>query len=120
MLHLRSFTFDDAKPLFDADSYNDVHSEDIDTWVSKNMSEFSDARPAREADIKLLDRYKVKLGITLEVLDYHHVKLPKIELRNAQIWPKPNTVNCCYWNGEIRTNYHLEFFGDILIFSTYH
>lgn len=120
VLHLRAFTYDDAKPLLDGDSGN-ISTRMVVAWVSSQMATFSNARPAQEADIKLLDRHKDKLKTTLEVLDYHGVKLPKFG-KNGQVWlsTNPDSVFCKHWNGEGRLEYYLQWFCDILIFSTYH
>ena len=119
VLHLRAFTYDDAKPLFGTEG--DIDTRTICTWVSSQMATFSNARPAQEADIKMLDRHKDKLKTTLEVLDYHGVKLPKFG-KNGQVWlsANPDSVFCKHRNGESRLEYYLQWFCDILIFSTYH
>ena len=116
VLYLKAFTKDDFKSLYDRVSVNNATEQDISAWVERQFTTLPNARAATEQDIELLYKKGERVLTTMEILDYHGIKLPRWKYLG---WLNKGSYEIEDSEGSARIYYFLEDDGDLLIFSDY-
>jgi len=118
MLYLRAVTFKDMKCVIGDRLLSDIRENDVNNFVKKQFTNMPHIRVATKKDVALVDKVHSKLFTTLEILDYHGIKLPKPCWEHlGRTVKNSNFIN--YWDGEALLYYYLKDYGDLLVFSDY-
>ena len=116
VLYLKAFTKKDFKSLFDKDSVDNATEQCISAWVKSQFSTLPNARAATKQDIELLYKKGERVLTTMEILDYHGIKLPRWKYLG---WLNKGSYEIEDSEGSARIYHFLEVYGDLLIFSDY-
>jgi len=116
VLYLKAFTKNDFYSLYDRDSVYDAIEQDINSWIKKQFTVLPNAHAATKQDIELLYKKEANILTTMEILDYHGIKLPRWKYLG---WLNKGAHDIEDSEGVTRIYYFLESDGDLLVFSDY-
>lgn len=118
VVYLRALTKDDISSLYEGDAVWSVTDKEIKAWVKNHFTDLPNVRAATEKDIKLLSLKRSAFSVTLDILQYHGLNVPRPSFTHLG-WIKDNSYVIKHWEGETRIFYYLESSGDLLVFSDY-
>ena len=104
--------------------YHNLSVQDVENWVKQNIDAFApDAHPVYENNAVLLYKHQDELRQTAEILEYHKpfkqdLRLPKLH-KSLIPWFEEGTSSTTVYHidGETRSSYFLESFGDLWVCS---
>lgn len=93
----------------------EVYAKDVFNWVENNPLFPPNSRPLLKSDRQLLSYYKQDFLNTLEILEYHRVKMPYYRYDIGWLEGNNDSRVLLDNNGETLLNYFLQCYGDIWV-----